>query len=91
VSTDNKNQGPRGLLSIGAVARRLGWNESTIRRHTVPYAQWGEREKREGKIPVISLGAREYVPAWWVDSLITSLGGDASADSRAKKTGSDQT
>lgn len=66
------NIDPADLLSPRYVAKRLGWHERTIRRHLVPIGEW---RKESGSVPVVRLGAREYVPRWWLDATLRALTG----------------
>jgi hypothetical protein len=53
--------------SIGEVAARLEWHESTIRRHIVPRAGW---EQGSGKVPGLRRGERWVVPVWWLERIL---------------------
>lgn len=56
--------------TIAEVARRLGWSESTVHRHSVPLSEW---KRDRGQVPLVRLGGHDYVPAWWLDETIRAL------------------
>lgn len=66
MSDDDRRQ----FLSVTQVARRLRWSEHTIRRHLVPLRKW---KRGSGDVPCVTLGAREYVPRWWLLETLQAL------------------
>lgn len=60
----------REFLTVSQVARRLHWSVHTIRRHLVPLRTW---KRDRGGIPCVRLGAREYVPRWWLVEMLDEL------------------
>lgn len=79
MTTDNESDealgvepgGMRYWLTPGQVARRLGWSDDSIRRHMVTVDE--HRTTGQG-VPSIELGARKYVPRWWLRKVLEEAG-----------------
>lgn len=66
VDTDLEERGK--FRSVPYVARRLGWDERTLRRHLVSVTEWTGYDS--GAVPSVRLGAMWRIPAWWLDEML---------------------